>query len=117
MADRVLRIQGLPEHPLDAAAGFYAKHAASIRGDLRGHPGDNVVIVFESAGKQHRGWQLAAVQDLAREAAPGRVNAVVGIDDRGIAQTLGWLQRAPGITGQLLPIDPTGAEIPRIDAI
>lgn len=117
MADRVIRIQDLPDHPLDAAAGFYAEHAASIRSDLRGHPGGNLMIVFESTGKQHRGWQLAAVQDLAREAAPSRVNAVVGSDAQGIAQTLAWLERAPGITGQLLPIDPTGAEISKNGAI
>jgi hypothetical protein len=117
MANKVIRIDDLPEHPLDAANGFYAGYAANIRDDLRARPGLNVVIVFETAGKEHRGWQLAAVQDLAREATPGRVNAVVGGGEDGIAQTLAWLERAPGITGQLLPLDPTGAEISKIGAI
>ncbi len=117
MADRVIRIHDLPDLPLNAAHRFHAGYVGDIRDDLRGRPGQNVVIVFEGAGKQHRGWQLAAVQDLAREAAPDRVNAVVGGDEQGIAQTLAWLAQAPGITGQLLPLDPTGAEISKIGAI
>lgn len=117
MAHRVIAIDDLPDSPLEAANRFYAAYAASIRDDLRAQSGLNVVILFEKAGKQHRGWQLAAVQDLAREAAPGRVNAVVGGDEQAAEQALAWLEKAPGITGQLLPLDPTGAEISQIGVI
>ena len=51
-----------------------------------------------------RSSRLAArrVQDLARDAAPARVNGVVGSDEDAIAATLAWLEQAPGVTGQLL---------------
>jgi hypothetical protein len=66
--------------------------------------------VFPSAPYDHRGWRLAAVQDLAREAAPIRVNGVAGDDDAAIAAALHWLAAAPGITGQLLAVDGNSGE-------
>ena len=66
--------------------------------------GEDLALVFAPAPYDHRGWRLAAVQDLARQAAPTRVNAIVGDDEKAIAATLAWLERAPGITGQLLDI-------------
>jgi hypothetical protein len=62
-------------------------------------------MVFPVAAYDHRGWRLAAVQDLAREAAPRRVNGVVGNQERAVATTLDWLAQAPGITGQLLAVE------------
>jgi hypothetical protein len=69
-------------------------------------PGEDLVLIFAPAPYDHRGWRLAAVQDLAREAAPRRVNAIAGADEAAIADTLGWLGQAPGVTGQLFAVDP-----------
>jgi hypothetical protein len=99
MGQAVLRIEGLPESALDAAAAFHTEWLPRARAD-----GD-LVLVFPAAPYDHRGWRLAAVQDLAREAAPKRVNAVAGEDEQAIAETLAWLSAAPGITGQLLAVD------------
>lgn len=117
MGDKVIRVHGLPENPLDAATQFYADFAATIRDGLRAQPELNYVILFAPDGKEHRGWQLAAVQDLAREAVPARVNAVLGGDERSVSQALAWLEHAPGVTGQLLPLNPTNSKNPRIGAI
>ncbi|MXP41476.1 hypothetical protein GRI75_07445 [Altererythrobacter soli] len=64
-----------------------------------------MVLIFPPAPHDHRAWRLAAVQDLAREAAPRRVNAVAGDDESAVAEALAWLEQAPGITGQLLAVD------------
>lgn len=102
------RVEGLPEAPIDAAAAFYADHVPLIR---QGSPGaDLVVIHFQPAGHEHCGWRLAAVQELARELAPIRINAVVGGDDAGIAETIAFLESAPAITGQLLAVDGKSGE-------
>ncbi len=103
MGQAVLRVEGLPEAPLDAAAAFHARYLAEARAAL-GHA-DAIVLVFAPAGHEHRGWRLAAVQELAREAAPKRVNAVAGDDPDAIARTAAWLAETPGITGQILPVD------------
>lgn len=103
MAQAVLRIEGLPESALDAAAAFHVEWLPKARGRLAGH--DALALVFGATAYDHRGWRLAAVQDLAREAAPARVNAVAGDDEAALSATLDWLARAPGITGQLLAVD------------
>ncbi|WP_305096664.1 Rossmann fold domain-containing protein [Croceibacterium aestuarii] len=66
--------------------------------------GEALVIVFPPASHEHRAWRLAAVQELAREMAPRRVNGIVGADRQDIARTLAYLERAPGVTGQLLAV-------------
>ena len=93
---RVVRVGPLPEGAVEAAAAFYAN--APVPG------GDDLVLVFAPASHEHRGWRLAGVQDLARAAAPSRVNGIVGDDEQAIAATLAWLESAPGITGQLLSV-------------
>lgn len=103
MGQRVLRIEGLPEAPLDAAAAFHAGWLPEAR-DLAER--DELVLVFPPAPYDHRGWRLAAVQDLARAAAPRRVNGVVGDDEAATGQAVAWLAAAPGITGQLLDTAP-----------
>lgn len=102
MAQTVLRVDGLPDAPLDAAAAFHSQHLAKVRAALVA--GDTVALVFPPAGHEHRGWRLAAVQELAREAAPKRVNAVAGSDEDSIDEALAFLAEAPGITGQLLAV-------------
>jgi hypothetical protein len=132
MGQAVLRVEGLPDAALDAAEAFYEAWLPQARAALypprngegeggsadvgipsvarlRPAPpprsGEDLAIVFPSAPYDHRGWRLAAVQDLAREAAPKRVNAIAGDDNDAIAATLLWLASAPGVTGQLLAVD------------
>lgn len=103
MRQAVVRIEGLTESALDAAAEFHAHHLQRARDALRGS--EAVALIFPEALYDHRGWRLAVVRDLAREAAPKRVNGVVGNDERAVAQTVAWLEQAPGVTGQLLAVD------------
>ena len=103
MAQRVLRIEGLPEDALGAAAAFHAEWLPRAR-ELAGR-GD-LALVFPAAPYDHRGWRLAAVQDLARAAAPRRVNGLAGGDEAAIGQAAAWLAQAPGITGQLFDTRP-----------
>ena len=92
----------LPERAIDAAAAF---HASVLPGILVQLPaGEDIALIFPPAPFDHHGWRLAATQDLARAAAPARVNGVAGDDERAIAATLAWLEQAPGITGQLLSV-------------
>jgi hypothetical protein len=106
----VLHISGLPTGALDAAAAFHGEHLPRARAELAGEA-DALALVFPRAPYDHAGWRKAAVADLAREAAPKRVNGVAGDVGPAIEATLDWLSQAPGITGQLLAIDATGAGI------
>lgn len=102
----LVRIAGLDADPLAAAATFHGEWAAR----LAVWPGaDDLVLVWPPADHAHHGWRLAAVQLLARRLAPRRVNAVAGDDAAAIAAAADYLGRAPGLTGQLLPLDPAGA--------
>jgi hypothetical protein len=114
----------LPDAPLDAAAHFHSEHVPVVRRMLKNEwsqiPGileqavhstvetdiDALAFIFPPAGKDHQGWRLAAIQGLAREAAPKRVNGIVGDDLDAIDSTINWLAEAPGITGQLLAVEP-----------
>jgi hypothetical protein len=103
MGQAVLRIEGLPSGAIDAAADFHGEWLPRARDALaQAHA---LAVVFPAAPFDHRGWRLAAVQDLAREAAPRRVNGIIGGDAQAIAETLAWLGGAPGVTGQLLAMD------------
>jgi hypothetical protein len=97
----------LPESPLDAAAEFFASIVPQARAALAA---SDVVIAFSSADHAHAAWRLAAVQELAREAAPHRVNAVAGPAGAGQAAVLAYLGRAPGVTGQVLQVDGNSAQ-------
>ena len=99
MAQRRFDATGLAAAPLDAAAQFHTQIAPQLR-DAAG----DAVIVFAAAGHEHGGWRLAAVQELARAAAPFRVNAVAGGDAAAQAQALDYLAAAPGVTGQVLAL-------------
>ena len=102
----VLAVEGLPEGALDGAAAFHAAWLPRARAQLDGLAAEgHLVLVFPAAPYDHRGWRLAAVQDLARAAAPRRVNAIAGDDQPAIAQTVDWLAQAPGVTGQLLAVE------------
>jgi short chain dehydrogenase-like protein len=103
MGQAVLRVEGLPEGALDAAATFHADWLPRAR-DVLGEA-EALALVFPAAAHDHRGWRLAVVQDLAREAAPGRVNGIAGDDGAAVAAMAAWLEQAAGITGQLLAVD------------
>lgn len=104
----LLRIIGLPAASLDAAAAFHAEWVARIRAALANSTEECLTVVFPPADHSHRGWRLAAVQELAREFAPRRVNAVVCGDGAGLNAALALLEPCQGITGQLLALDGAG---------
>lgn len=105
---RRLDVSGLPDDPLAAAAVFYAQWVGQI--DPPRSDEECLVLIFPAADHTHTAWRLAAVQGLARSHAPGRVNAVAGGDGAAVAAALAYLAAAPGLTGQYLPLDGTGAE-------
>ena len=96
-------VTGLPDDPIAAAAAFYAAVVPTLSGT-----GD-LVLVFPPADHTHTAWRLAAVQSLARARVPGRVNAVSGGSAAAVGAAIAYLAAAPGLTGQVLPLDDTGA--------
>ncbi|HSG33050.1 MAG TPA: hypothetical protein VLA37_00840 [Sphingomonadaceae bacterium] len=109
---RLVRATGLPDGPLDAAAAFHERILPDIRGDLDGV--EHIVVVFDAADHAHEDWRLAAIRGLARDAAPCRVNGVVGLLDasQAMAESIRFLDDSPGITGQLFALDGIGAGNP-----
>ena len=108
MTQAVLRVEGLPDAPLDAAMAFFEGWLPRARDALAGASG--LAMLLPPADHTHRAWRLAAVQELAREAAPKRVNAIAGNDEASLAEALAFLEDAPGITGQLLAVDGKSGE-------
>ena len=96
---REVRVGPLPESALEAAAEFHARVLPQLVGQ-----GDDFVLIFLPAPYDHHGWRLAVVQDLARRAAPARVNGIVGDNETAITDALEYLANAPGVTGQLLAV-------------
>ena len=99
-------VPGLSEAPLDAAREFHERTVADVRKAFERYV--SVTIVFPLADHTHRAWRLAAVQELAREGAPVRVNAIAGDDENdraAIEEVLDFLRGASGMTGQLLVTD------------
>ena len=101
------RVGPLPEDALEASSSFHSGVLPKVLAELGR---DDLVLVFAPAPYDHRGWRLAAVQSLARVAAPVRVNGVVGDDEAALAETLAFLEGAPGVTGQLIAVDGKPAE-------
>jgi len=103
----LFRVGPLPEGTLAAAAQFHSDVLPRVQAALAN--GDDTVLVFAPADYTHRGWRLAAVQQLARDHAPLRVNALASDDEAAIAATAKYLAAAEGVTGQYLPLDGNGA--------
>ncbi len=101
MAD-VLQVESLSEAALDAAAEFSTKWLPKARAALA--DSDSLTIVLPLAPYDHDDWRRALARDLAREAAPKRVNIIAADDENRIEETSGYLRNAPGITGQYLPL-------------
>ncbi len=91
----------LPDAPLDAAAAFHAR----ILPEARHAAGSDIVLLFDPADHTHERWRTAAVEELAREAAPCRVNGAVGGSSDTVQAICDYLQNAPGVTGQLFAAD------------
>ena len=100
MAQQRIDARRLPESPLDAAAEFLAQIAPQVRAAAA-----DVAIVFDPANHPHDEWRLAAIRQLARDAAPQRVNAATGPDGAALDDVLAYLAAAPGVTGQILIVD------------
>jgi hypothetical protein len=99
---RELEATFLPDSPLDAAGAFMAFHLEHARALLARPDCTALAIILPPAGHAHRDWRLALARDLAREAAPARVNVVSGPPGERREACLGFLADAPGVTGQYL---------------
>jgi hypothetical protein len=88
----------LGEPALAAAARFHAEVLPRLPVEA------DLVLVFEPADHTHAGWRLAVIQQLARERAPRRINAIAGDNAPAIERVCEWLDAAPGVTGQYLPL-------------
>lgn len=108
---KVLRIDGLPDSAVDAAAEFYRSWLPQVRAEVTENSA-SLVLVMPPAPHDHRDWRLGLARDLAREAPPCRVNIIAGGDPTAVAATLKYLEHAPGVTGQLLVTDGQGAGNP-----
>jgi hypothetical protein len=103
----LLRVGVLPDEALAAATQFHAQVLPRVL-DAAAR-GDDLVLVFDPADHTHRDWRNGVVRSLGRQFAPVRVNAIAGNDEAAVAAAAEYLSRAPGLTGQLLPVDGTGA--------
>ena len=104
----LLRVGALGQVALAAAAEFHADVLPKVLAGLADKP-KNLTLIFPPADHTHRAWRLAAVQSLAREFAPIRVNALASDSENAIAAAAAYLERAEGVTGQMLDLDDTGA--------
>jgi hypothetical protein len=102
---RQLETGSLPETALYAAAAFMTHHLAAASALLADPETNALAIILPPAAHDHRDWRLAMARDLAREAAPKRVNVVAGRPGEARARTLQFLANAPGVTGQYLLCD------------
>jgi hypothetical protein len=99
---RRLEVGRLPLGALDAANAFMAFHLEAARAMLGQADCTALVIILPPAAYDHRDWRLALARDLAREAAPKRVNVVSGLPGEAREATLRFLSDAHGLTGQYL---------------
>jgi hypothetical protein len=97
----VLVIDDLPSGALEAAAEFHARWLPEVRALLTEA---SLVVALPPAPYDHTDWRRAAARDLARMAAPVRVNLIGGGGAETRAATLAYLGDAPGVTGQYLPL-------------
>jgi hypothetical protein len=113
MSHAVLRIDALPAAALDAAGEFHAAWLEPAR-RLAGGTAESLTVILPHAPYDHADWRRAAARDLARAAAPARVNVIASDEPEAIAAALAYLENAPGVTGQYLPLDGEGAGNPAL---
>ena len=104
----LFRVGALRHGALDAAAAFHSDVLPKVRESL-GAQAEGFVLLFEPAAHEHRAWRLAMVQQLARDHAPHRVNAIESDNEVAIAAAHAYLAGAEGVTGQYMPLDSAGA--------
>ncbi len=97
----LVRVGFLPDDALDAASAFHTE----VLPRLRTLPDAVITCVFPPAGHGHADWRRAAIQSLAREITPRRINGVVSDDEAAIATAKAYLTAADGVTGQYLLLD------------
>lgn len=102
---RALEIGLLPGAALDAATAAMALHLEAARAILAEPETTALAIILPPAASDHRDWRRALARDLAREAAPKRVNIVSGHPGEARAAVLRFLSDAPGVTGHYLVCD------------
>ena len=106
----LLEVSGLPDLASAAAAVFHRDYLPKAQ-QMLGEGVACLIIAFDEADYTHAGWRLAAVQALARENAPARVNAISGGTAAARAAAIDYLTAGAGITGQYLPLDDAGAGV------
>jgi hypothetical protein len=105
----LLRVGPLPQEALAAAAAFHQEVLPRVLERIASGP-PHLLLAFDPADHAHHAWRLAAVQGLARESVPVRINGVASDNEAAIAASLRYLSEAPGVTGQYWPLDATGVE-------
>jgi len=103
-----LAVPPLTDLPSAAAAEFHRTVMPQATEILSGET-QCLTLLFAPSDHTHRAWRLAAVQALARERAPARVNAIAGEGDAAVSAALAYLEAAEGVTGQYLLLDDVGA--------
>lgn len=96
---RELAAEHLPEGALDAAGAFMAFHLEAARALLSQSGCTALAIILAPAPHDHADWRRAMARDLAREAAPKRVNIIAGTPGAARNDVLRFLADAPGVTG------------------
>lgn len=102
---RALEVGLLPTPALEAATAFMALYLDGARALLADPATSALVILLPPAARDHKDWRLALARDLAREAAPKRVNIIAAHPGEARTATLRYLAEAPGVTGQYLVCD------------
>ncbi len=98
----VQTVTALPESALSAAEAYFADHLATSRAKLDDSETTSLVVLLPLAPTDHDDWRRALARDLARAAAPKRVNVVAASDPDIARRALAYLRDAPGVTGQYL---------------
>jgi hypothetical protein len=99
---RRIEVAKLPDGALDAAGAFMAFHLDAARTLLAEPDCTALAIVLPPAPHDHADWRRALARDLARKAAPRRVNVVAGIPGEARNAVLQFLADALAVTGQYL---------------
>lgn len=94
--------------PVAEAAEFYRSHIAPIQQLAEEH--DCVTVIFGGSDKARTVWRRAAIESLAREQAPKRINGISGGQQDRIMATSRYLASAHGITGQVLLLSDSPSE-------
>jgi hypothetical protein len=103
VSQAVLRVEHLPAGAVAAAEMFHREWLASVQTTLaEGY--SSLVIIFPPANYDHGDWRRAIARDLARQAAPARVNVIAGTG-AAVEAALTYLALAPGVTGQYLRVE------------